>query len=46
MPPVLYVTLYELPRSGSKKMFAHQSRFGVHERHHVLQLVAKSEGAA
>jgi len=32
-------------RGGAEQMLAGQRRFGMHERHHILQLVAKSVGA-
>ena len=33
-------------RGGAEQMLAGQRRFGMHERHHILQLVAKPVGAA
>ena len=46
MPPVLHVPFPELPRRRAQEVLAGQSRFGVHQRHHILQLVAETEGAA
>src|ERR1700738_2186279 len=43
VPPMLYITLAELMCSRAQKMLACQARFGVDERHRVLQLVAKSK---
>src|SRR3990170_1971784 len=45
MPPVLYITLGELTACGKKKVLAHEARLGVDERHYVLKLIAKTEGA-
>src|ERR1051325_1898530 len=46
MPPMLDVALQELPRSGGEDMAPREFRGGIQERHRVLQLIAKSEGAA
>ena len=46
MPPVLDVAFKELARGGTKQMLAGQRRFGMHERHYVLQLITKTVGAA
>ena len=46
VPPVLYVTLNELPARGAHQMFARQVRPGKRERHDVLQLIAESVRAA
>src|ERR1019366_1749526 len=46
MPPVLHVAFDELARCRAQQMLANQRRLGMHERHHVLQLIAKAEGAA
>ena len=45
MPPVLYIPLGELTACGKKEVLTREARFGVDERHHVLQLIAKTEGA-
>ena len=45
-PPVLHVALSELARGRAQQMFARQIRPGCGERHAVLQLVAKTVGAA
>ena len=45
MPPVLDIAFDELPGGAAQQVLAHQRRFRVHERHHVLQLVAEPEGA-
>ena len=46
MPPVLHVALDELPRGRAQDVFARELRCGMHERHHILELVAESEGTA
>ena len=46
MPPVLHVPLDELPRRRAKEVLATEVRPRVHERKHVLQLIAKTEGPA
>src|SRR5262249_6355687 len=46
MPPMLDVAFDELMSGSAQKMFACDRRFGMHQRHHVLQLVAKSVSAA
>src|SRR5258708_6932064 len=43
MPPMLHIAFAELIRGRAQKMLARQARCGMHERHHVLQLVSKSE---
>src|SRR6516162_2692430 len=43
MPPMLYVALAELMCRRAQNMLTCQGRFGVDERHRVLQLIAKSE---
>ena len=43
---MLHIAFAELMRRGAQKMLAGQGRFGMHQRHHILQLVAKSEGSA
>src|SRR3989337_369769 len=45
MPPMLDITLLELMGSAEEEMLTHEPRLGVDERHHVLQLVAETEGA-
>ena len=46
MPPVLHVPLDELPRRGVQEVRAAQIRPRVHQREHVLELIAEAEGAA
>ena len=46
MPPVLDISLAELTGRAEEQVLAQQARLGVDERHHVLQLVAETEGAA
>jgi hypothetical protein len=43
---MLHVTLDELPRGRGKKVRATQLRTRVHERQHVLKLIAKTERAS
>ena len=45
MPPVLDVAFAELPRRAQQQVLADERRLGVHQRHHVLQLVAEPERA-
>jgi len=45
-PPVLNVTLDELPRGGMQDMSAGPGRLGERQRHTVLKLVAEAVGAA
>ena len=45
-PPMLHVALDELPRRSAKQMFARQIGPSGGERHAILQLVAKTIGAA
>ena len=46
MPPMLHVAFAELMRRGAQQMLARQRRFGMHQRHHILQLVAEAKCAA
>ena len=46
MPPMLHVAFAELVRGGAQQMLAGERRLGMHQRHHILQLVAEAEGAA
>ncbi len=46
MPPVLHVAFAELMRGSAQQMLAGEGRFGMHQRHHVLQLVAEAVGPA
>ena len=46
MPPMLHIAFAELMRGGAEQMLAGEGRFGMHQRHHVLQLVAEPVGAA
>jgi hypothetical protein len=43
---VLHVALEELARCGAENVLAGHGRLGVHQRHHVLQLIAEAVGAA
>jgi hypothetical protein len=45
MPPVLYIALLKLPGRTEEEVFAHEERFRVNKRHHVLQLIAETKGA-
>ena len=45
MPPVLDIAFLELTGCAEEQVLAHQVRLGVDERHHVLQLIAETEGA-
>ena len=42
---MLDISLRELTGSAEEKVLAHEVRFSVDERHHVLQLIAETEGA-
>ena len=46
MPPMLHVAFPELPGGGAQQVLAGERRFGVHQRHRVLQLVAETIGSA
>src|SRR5580700_7678422 len=46
VPPMLDVAFAELTRGSAEQMLAGQRRFGMHQRHDVLQLVTESESAA
>src|SRR5687767_6500021 len=46
MPPVLDITLHELPRRGAQNLLASHITFRNCERHHILKLVAKTVSAA
>src|SRR5512142_807642 len=46
MPPMLNVPLLEVAGRTSEEVPANEARFRVNERHHVLQLIAETEGAA
>jgi len=45
MPPMLNISLPELTGRGRSKCLRTRGGSGVNERHYVLQLVAKTEGA-
>ena len=45
MPPVLDIPLLKLMGRTEKEMFADELGLRMDERHHVLQLVAETEGA-
>src|SRR3990172_270532 len=44
MPPMLDITLLKLMGRAEEEMLTHETRVCVDERHHVLQLVPKTEG--
>src|SRR5437899_7479805 len=46
MPPMLDVAFDELTTRTENDLRAHEVRFGVHQSHHVLQLVAETVRAA
>ena len=46
MPPMLHVAFAELMGGGAEEVFAEETRFGVDQRHAILQLIAEAEGAA
>ena len=46
MPPVLHITLHELPCGCAQDVLASQLRRSVHESHDILQLVSKPVSAA
>jgi len=46
MPPVLYVTLEELPPGTTDQLLAGEPRGRMDQRHGVLQLIAETVGAA
>src|SRR3990172_6515079 len=43
MPPMLDITFLELMRRAEEEMLTHETRVCMYERHHVLQLVPKTE---
>ena len=45
MPPMLNISFRELTGRAQEQVLAHEVRSGVDEGHHVLQLIAKTEGA-
>ena len=46
MPPVLHVPLAKLMGGGAQQLLAEQRRPRVDQRHGVLELIAKTKGAA
>ena len=42
---MLDISLMELTGSAAEEVLAHEARLGVDKRHHVLQLIAETEGA-
>ena len=46
MPPMLNVALHELPRRGPQQVLPGERRLGMHQGHHILQLVAEAESAS
>jgi hypothetical protein len=46
MPPVLHVAFDELPRRCAQNVLSSDVRIGVHERHHVLQLISEAVSSA
>ena len=45
VPPMLDISFRELAGGAQEQVLAHQVRLGVDQRHHVLQLIAETEGA-
>ena len=43
---MLHVAFFELMRGGAEYLCARQFRFGIDQRHHVLQLVAEAVSPA
>ena len=43
---MLHVAFAELMRRGAQEMLAGEGGLGMHQRHHILQLVAEAEGSA
>src|SRR5882672_355804 len=46
MPPMLHIAFQELMGRAAQQVLAHELGLGVDKRHHVLQLIAKTEGAS
>jgi hypothetical protein len=42
---MLHIALAELMRCGAQEMLAGEGWLGMHQGHHILQLVAEAEGA-
>ena len=42
---MLHIAFAELMCRGAQEVFAGESWFGMHQRHHILQLVAEAEGS-
>jgi hypothetical protein len=45
MPSVLHISRLKLATRAQEQVFAQEVRLGVEKRHHVLQLIAETEGA-
>ena len=45
MPPMLNIAFLELTGCAKEQMRTHKARLGMNERHHVLQLIAKTESS-
>ena len=46
VPPMLDISFQKLAGGAQEQVLAHQVRFGVDQRHHVLQLIPETEGAS
>src|SRR5437762_2121376 len=46
MPPVLHVAFVKLARGAEQQVFTYKAWFGMDQRHHILQLVAKTDRAS
>ncbi len=46
VPPMLHVAFAELMRRGPQEVLTGEGRLGMHQRHHILQLVAEAERSA
>ncbi len=46
MPPMLHVSIGKLTARAAEQVLTHQPGLGMHERHHVLQLVAEAKSTS
>src|SRR6185436_10024611 len=46
MPPMLNIAFAKLMGGGAEQVIPSEGRFCMHERHHILELIAKSVGPA